>query len=177
MEAVLPPFFITLAGLGLLMVLFSLRRSVAVLLSRPGAAAALGTGDERDALLAEKRALLQTVRDLGFEHETGKLSDEDFERLNATYRARAKDVLRKLDAELSEYRAEAKALIAAELGGGSSEAQAQPADADAADDLAELDAAACADCGTTNDADAVFCKKCGARLAVAVDAAGEEAAP
>jgi len=171
MESTLSVFFMCLCGISLLLVLVALFRSLSALLARSSPAAAeLASGAERDALLGEKRSLLQTLRDLEFERETGKLSDADFERLNTRYRARARDVLRALDQQLSEFRAEATELIAAEL----SKLDGEPPDASAAagGEGETSPQRTCAGCETDNDADAVFCKKCGKPF----DAAASESA-
>ena len=73
------------------------------------------TSEARLALLTEKEALLQELRDVAFEHEAGKLSDEDFEELNAKLRAQARHVLHALDASAEGFRDEAEALIAEKL--------------------------------------------------------------
>jgi hypothetical protein len=73
------------------------------------------TSDARLALLTEKEALLQEISDISFEHDAGKLSDSDFEELNAKLRAQARHVLHELDTGADEYRQEAEALIAERL--------------------------------------------------------------
>lgn len=71
---------------------------------------------KRHELLDEKEAALKSIKDLEFEHEVGKLSDEDFRRLQAEFRARAKHVLRELDDDLREHRAKAEQLLTREMG-------------------------------------------------------------
>lgn len=48
-------------------------------------------------LVARKSVLMQSLRDIEFDHETGKLSDEDYERLKRKYEHRAVRVMRDLD--------------------------------------------------------------------------------
>ena len=48
-------------------------------------------------LLFEREAALLAIRDLQFDHQMGKLSDEDFTQLDARYRAHALQILRQLD--------------------------------------------------------------------------------
>jgi hypothetical protein len=48
-------------------------------------------------LLFEREASLLAIRDLKFDHEMGKLSDEDFALLDARYRTHAIQILRQLD--------------------------------------------------------------------------------
>jgi hypothetical protein len=71
---------------------------------------------KRHELLDEKETALKSLKDLEFEHEVGKLSDEDFGRLQAEFRARAKHVLRELDEDLREHRAKAEQVLVRELG-------------------------------------------------------------
>ncbi|HJL46751.1 MAG TPA: zinc ribbon domain-containing protein, partial [Polyangiaceae bacterium LLY-WYZ-15_(1-7)] len=151
----------------------------------------------RRELVAEKEALLQNLRDLRFDHDQGKLSRSDFERLDAKLRARAKQVLKLLDADVEPFREKAEALIAERIGkdvrapyrksqkpedaDAPTESGAAEEDAPAESTAAESTAAestpaenagvkACPECETENDADAVFCKKCGHRFAEAGDA-------
>jgi hypothetical protein len=117
MERFLPPLFIGLAGLCLMFVLYSLWQSFRELFGHARTplaveAAALAT---REQLLMEKKQLLATLKDLEFERDVGKLSQRDFDVLNARYRSQAKDVMRALDGQISEYREQAHALVEAHL--------------------------------------------------------------
>ena len=117
MAEILPWTFVVLAAGGVFAGLFSLWLSLTMALSDDavvGSKAQLTT-DARRALLIEKEALLQEIRDVAFEHEAGKLSDRDFEELNAKLRAQARHVLHELDASAEAYRQEAEALIAKRL--------------------------------------------------------------
>lgn len=78
--------------------------------------AALDVGEdssERTALLETKRSLLRALKDLEHERSVGKLDEADYQRLSATYRARAKEVLAQLDQDLGVYLAQARALTGA----------------------------------------------------------------
>ncbi len=59
-------------------------------------------GEERggaiDELREEKDKLLHALKDIDFDHRTGKLSDDDFQRLDAEYRSRALQTLERLEA-------------------------------------------------------------------------------
>ncbi|MET0344349.1 MAG: hypothetical protein ABW252_25275 [Polyangiales bacterium] len=70
---------------------------------------------KRHELLDEKDAVLKSLKDLEFERDVGKLSDEDFMRLERELRGRARQILRQLDDEVREHRAKAKQLIETEL--------------------------------------------------------------
>lgn len=157
-----------------------------------------GDEDERRSLLQQKDALLENLQDLAFEHEAGKLSDEDFRLLEARLRAQAKAVLRKLDEDVAPFRAKAEELVArhlAKAGVKAAPASAptptprpapasepapapEPAPASATPEANATEPAAaaaptCGACGAANDADAVFCKKCGAKLGANAEVAPE----
>ncbi len=110
----LPVFFIVLSSaavLGALAALFaSLRASLGA--SNDEALAGAGTTDV-GALEDEKNALLRALKDLEYEHQVGKIDDEDYARLDRAYRARAKDVLAELDRDLKPYLSRAEALAGA----------------------------------------------------------------
>lgn len=79
----------------------------------------LASNDEPEghaALRDEKKSLLRAMKDLEYENAVGKISDEDFERLDAAYRVRAKEVLSALDRDFAPYRARAEALMAEAVG-------------------------------------------------------------
>ncbi|MEM7139016.1 MAG: hypothetical protein AAF500_20755 [Myxococcota bacterium] len=118
MNELLPWLFVLVAGAGMVAGLASLWASLNLALSRPtlGDAGARLTSDSRAALLTEKEALLRELGDVAFEHDAGKLSDEDFRELNEKLRARARHVLHELDEGAEAFRGEAEALIAARLG-------------------------------------------------------------
>lgn len=109
--------FVLLAAVGMVGGLMSLWLSLSLALSNevPSATRAQLTSDARLALLSEKEALLQEIQDVTFEHDAGKLSDEDFEQLNAKLRAQARHVLHDLDAGAEGFREQAEALIAERL--------------------------------------------------------------
>lgn len=157
MASVLPIFFVIAAGLCLSLVLLALWQSLRqLLIGRPAARVAAAPHDsKREGLLREKQELLTAIRDVRFEHELGKVSDADFERLEQRYRARARDVLRELDEQVAPYRDEARALLQRAVETDKSKSAAAPIAASGV---------ACAQCGAGNDSDALFCKKCGAHL-------------
>lgn len=118
MAELLPWFFIAMAVLAMLGGLLSLWLSLTGSLSQSasdGVRASL-TSEARLALLTEKEALLQEIRDVAFEHDAGKLSDVDYEELNEKLRAQARNVLHELDAGAEGYRERAEALVAERLG-------------------------------------------------------------
>lgn len=118
MSVFLPWVFLVAAASGLLLALGSLWASLSLAFSHDAHLdlRAQLTSDARNALLTEKEALLQELRDVAFEHDAGKLSDEDFRELNEKLRARARHVLHELDEGAEAFRDEAEALIADRLG-------------------------------------------------------------
>jgi hypothetical protein len=120
------------------------------------------------ALVHEKDELLAAIRELRFEHELGKVNDADLQRFEQRYRARARDVLRMLDEQLEPHREQARALIEQALAGvgptPAAPAKADPAPPAPATSDAPDTRASCPSCSASNEPDAVFCKKCGARL-------------
>ena len=119
MAPVLPILFVVLAGAFLVAVLYCVWQSVRLLLveSSAGTRGAHGSSTPlRDSLLEEKAALLRALRDLEMDRDAGKLSQGDFERLNQRYRARAREVLHRLDAQVGPHRERARQLIAEAIG-------------------------------------------------------------
>jgi hypothetical protein len=117
MEALLPFLFMSLSALALLACISFLWSSLRVLLGGEHDLYLVQsqTLRSRMELLDEKDSLVKSLRDLEFEREVGKLSDEDFARVSADFRARAKRVMRALDDDLREHREKARKLVEAEL--------------------------------------------------------------
>jgi hypothetical protein len=94
----MPPIGSLLLALALLVIvgLFILRP----LLWAPAAtlAAARPAADERETLEVEKEAILEQIRVLDFDHETGTVSQADYEQIRQELVAAAAAVLRELDA-------------------------------------------------------------------------------
>lgn len=117
MNGFLPMAFIVLSAGGLLFAISFVWATLRGLLGGDAethvsqSTAARGRAD----LLSEKDAVLRSLKDLEFEREVGKLSDEDYHRLEAEFRLRAKRILRQLDDELREHRQQAEKLLAGEL--------------------------------------------------------------
>jgi hypothetical protein len=114
----------------------------------------------RAALEREKMLVLRSIKELEFDRAMGKLSQKDFDEMVGRLRARALTLMRQLDADESVYTTTIETELRARL----ADRLRTPAVATAA---APRGAArwSCTACASTNDADAVFCKKCGARLA------------
>jgi hypothetical protein len=169
----LPAFFAVIAAALLAVAVYWLWRSARGLLLADSQSAALASANaERDGLLEEKTALLRALRDLQSDRDAGKLAQRDFERLDKRLRERTRSVLRALDAEIAPYRERARALLEegapdaspAAKSDAKSDAEASPSSSEPASSKPASEVLA-HECGATNDPDAVFCKRCGARLA------------
>jgi hypothetical protein len=135
-------------------------------------------GRTRAALERDKALVLRSIKELEFDRAMGKVSDRDFTEMSARLRGRAARILRQLDAG-SGYREAIDREVARRLASeppAASEAK-QPGSpkpvvasqrVDDDDSGAGVQGAsatsACAACGTSNDADARFCKECGERM-------------
>jgi hypothetical protein len=100
-----------------------------------------------DAVDERKREILQTLKDLDLDFGVGKIGQEDYDALVARCRREAKGLLRAGDEVSASIRATASTYLTE---------QSRPGRATRA---------VCAKCHATNDHDAIFCKKCGGRLA------------
>jgi hypothetical protein len=110
------------------------------------------TERRRAALERDKMLILRAIKDLEFDRAMGKLSQRDFEEMSARLRQRAVSLMKQVD-QAGVYRAVIEREIEERMAG-----RLKPASTDAEP--------ACG-CGTINDSDAVFCKRCGARLSAA----------
>jgi hypothetical protein len=120
----------------------------------------------RAALEREKLLTLRAIKDLEFDRAMKKVSEDDFREMAGPLRARAARLLRQLDAgagyrdrierDLAKRLGERAAASAAPKAGAAAQAAAPTTDAEAP--------RTCAGCSTVNDADARFCKGCGAQL-------------
>jgi len=103
----------------------------------------------RAALEREKMLTLRTIKELEFDRAMNKIAEDDYRDLTEKLRSRAIRLMRQLDMS-GGYRTRIEQDLAKRLG-----AAPQP----------PIDTArACAACATSNDADAKFCKQCGAQL-------------
>ena len=117
MKAFLPSAFIVLSGGAHLFAISFVWASLRALFggSDEGLVHESPAMRKRSELLAEKDAVLKSLKDLEFERDVGKLSDEDFKRLERDFRARARQILKQLDDEVRDHRVKAKQLIESEL--------------------------------------------------------------
>jgi len=157
-----PAVFLLLAA-GFVFVVGALlvRSATALLDERTEAVVKVATGRRRKELEREKQGLLKALKELEFDHEMHKISDADYEEIAALYRARAVRVMRQLDEATLDLRGLVERDVAARKAA-RSPAGAAPAPAPAAKSAPGRPR--CGSCETENDADAIFCKRCGARL-------------
>lgn len=128
--------------------------------------------DERLASIeARKNAALRALKDIAFERSIGRLAEDDYQALEARYRAEARDAMAAVDEGVGPWREKAEALVAEAERRGSGKAP-EPAEetTPAADAPAAPTRHACPKCEAANDDDATFCKKCGARMKEDADA-------
>lgn len=105
----------------------------------------------RAVLEREKGLVLRSIKELEFDRAMGKVSEKDFDEMGGRLRARAMSLIRQLDAEGGYRELIERELQARVRSGGSRAPAARPS------------ASSCA-CGTSNDPDAAFCKRCGSKL-------------
>lgn len=121
MKALLPVLFMVFSGVALVLAISFVWASLRALFGGPHEAWVHQTEAvrRRAELLNEKEAVLRSLKDLEFERDVGKISAEDFQRLDAELRQRAKRILKQLDDDLREHRQKAQKLIESELAQGS----------------------------------------------------------
>lgn len=122
-----------------------------------------------DALASRKKMLLRALKDLDNEHALGKLDDEDYAELPEMYRRELKEILRRIDESLAEYRPAAEKLARAHLSTvGLAERRADDSSEEVAPTDTKTKPAAsrrvCAKCSASNEPDAKFCKECASPL-------------
>jgi len=131
----------------------------------------------RTVIEREKLLVLRALKDLEFDRSMGKLAQQDFDEMAARLRGRALLLMKQLDAAGSGYRSIIERELSARLAAQALERQAPRAQTPARMPEPESDettiplvgaaAGACV-CGTANDPDALFCKRCGTKLDTAV---------
>jgi hypothetical protein len=122
--------------------------------SQPDAPVTIG-GRTRVALEREKMLVLRSIKELEFDFAMGKIAKTDFDEMSSRLRSRALRLMQQLDAG-GGYREQIQKEVHARL------LQQGAQGAESAQRAAG--AGECGDCGTMNDADAKFCKNCGAKL-------------
>ena len=123
----------------------------------------------RAALEREKTLVLRSIKELEFDRAMGKVAEDDFNEMVARLRARAIAIMKQLEAGTS-YREVIERDLAKRIGSDGTDARkgsdpifATPAPKMGSDPVDGAASCTCS-CGTHNDADARFCKSCGAKL-------------
>ncbi len=125
-------------------------------LTRPGVTPPAGSDEPDDPEETPKGIALAALREIEFDRETGKLSDEDYAQLKAKYTAEALAILRVDQAPGRD----------AEAGPPASSVPGDPVEALIADRVRRLQQTAvrCPGCGPRPESDALFCSSCGRSL-------------
>ncbi len=123
----------------------------------PSAAPVIG-GRPRAALEREKALALRSIKELEFDRAMRKVSDKDYNEMSARLRTRAAGLIRQLDAG-ENYRDTIERELAKRLAQSGPKIPPQPP--------AHPPSKACGACGQPNEADAKFCKHCGAAMETA----------
>ena len=144
-------------------------RTLAPLVAREEAPAVGQLSDSmRTVLEREKTLVLRSIKELEFDRAMGKVSAKDFDEMAGRLRARAMSLMRQLDTKAGyrelierELQARLSTPVARARRPGSKHAGATSNISDVGP--GSLDPGQC-QCGTRNDPDAAFCKRCGNKL-------------
>src|SRR5215203_7397223 len=120
-----------------------------------GEDATMVAGRTRAALERDKMLTLRAIKELEFDRAMGKIAEGDFDVMRDRLRARALRLITQLDGA-NAYREMIERDLAARV-------PAEPAVAPKRS-APVAERPACADCGTSNEPDARFCKNCGRGL-------------
>jgi hypothetical protein len=139
-------------------------RMLSPLVGDNSAMAAEALSERARAVLArEKSLVLRAVKDLEFDRSMGKVSQSDFDEMAGRLRARALSLMKQLDEDGSGYRTIIERELSARLAARAAGAVVAPAPQPALSP--DPVALGLCSCGTANDTDAHFCKRCGTKLA------------
>ena len=155
--------------LGFIFTALALFILVAAFVARPLIEKMSGVETEKthaDDLFARREAILIELRDVDFDHDTGKMNDDDYKEQRARLTAQGVEVLRALDAlkvapRVSTIDDDIENLIALKRRkkvATPSPSNGKTLQGDAADKFF------CVKCGAKANADDKFCAKCGASL-------------
>jgi hypothetical protein len=135
------------------------------------------TGHRRETLAAYKNRILHTIKEIEFDHRMGKINAKDFEALSAPLRRKAAMLIEELDhvdqgGAVEDPRANGalRESSAPREDGALQEQGALREDGALREQSAlrtarpEVEGRDCEACGASNEADARFCKICGAKL-------------
>jgi len=118
----------------------------------------------------EKQLVLKAIKEIEFDYQMRKIAEPDYKDMIERYRARALRVIGELEAG-DNFRPLIERELRDRLAAAESAARAAQTSSDAPAERpmsvstsAASEAGACKACGTRNDEDAQFCKKCGGKL-------------
>lgn len=160
----LGPAFLLAATIVLLIAIGTLWRSLLLVISASdaGVAGAVSIASARRFVEDgdEKRRSLEAIHDLVDAHTLGKLDDVDYAAAMAQSREEAKAIIRGEDRVVAPFRRAAETLaedyLRKNMGSRPTEERDRVRPG--------ASPSSCSACATSNDEDAVFCKKCGVRL-------------
>jgi hypothetical protein len=115
------------------------------------------------ALEREKALVLRSIKELEFDRAMGKVSPKDFDEMAGRLRARALMLMKQIDAGGAGYREMIERELQARLKTSGARRAGSPVAVKSGPEERAL--RACLSCGTANDHDAAFCKRCGKSLA------------
>ena len=113
---------------------------------------------KRQQLTAQKSALLEAVRALEFDHDTGKIPDEEYEQMRTSLMSDAAAVLKALDEMSDELRDED---VYAQIEAAISRIKQQRAPAAGKGTATATAVRFCTNCGQGLESDDNFCPRCG----------------
>jgi hypothetical protein len=121
-------------------------------------------GRTRAAFEREKMLVLRSIKEAEFDRAMGKISDADFHEVATRLRSRAAGLIRQLEGDASGYRALIERDLAVRVGAAPVGVASRPQSPSAPTAEAATPPGQCSSCHMANDADARFCKSCGARI-------------
>jgi hypothetical protein len=121
-------------------------------------------GRTRAAFEREKMLVLRSIKEAEFDRAMGKISDADFHEVATRLRSRAAGLIRQLEGDASGYRALIERELAIRVGTAPVRVASSPRSPTSATAETATPPGLCPRCQTANDADARFCKACGARI-------------
>ena len=118
-----------------------------------------------------KGVALTALKEIEFDRETGKLSEQDYQLLKSKYTAAALEALREDSGATAPEQVSdgVESMVAARVRALRFASNSTPSDAPV---QSASSAPVCSSCGPRPEPDAVFCSTCGRRLAVAAGCAG-----
>jgi zinc-ribbon domain len=166
-----PLVMLCLGGMTLALAGAALWRVIDPLARAAWTAAPSGRGARRPRELErEKQLVLKAIKEIELDYQMRKIAERDYREMIERYRTRAMRLIGEIEAGddyrvLIERELAMRIKLAPEAAASAASPSASPAAVPApVPPAAPSERPTCASCGTPNDPDAQFCKKCGARL-------------